>query len=101
MPDDDSHHDESGYTYVTPQKVTAGQLPTPARLGTTSNYYQYNLQAAGPPKENSTPLTSLFLKTARRSNRKGDDKEKSTSWIEVMEAGLKDKSQYQFKITRV
>ncbi|KAJ5471172.1 hypothetical protein N7530_008529 [Penicillium desertorum] len=27
--------------------------------------------------------------------------EKSTSWIEVVEAGLKDKTQHQFKITRV
>ncbi|CAG8896706.1 unnamed protein product [Penicillium egyptiacum] len=109
VPDDDSNHDTSGYTYVTPQKVTAGQLPTPAKLGTTSNYYQYNLQAAGPPKKNSTTLTSLILKHGEKVksvwtavvNKTGEDKEKSTSWIEVIEAGLKDKSQHQFKITRV
>jgi hypothetical protein len=84
-------------------------LPTPAKLGTTSNYYQYNLQAAGPRKENSTSLTNLILKNGEKLkpvwravvNKTGEDKEKSTSWIEVVEAGLKDKTQHQFKITRV
>ncbi|EKV12208.1 Eukaryotic aspartyl protease family protein [Penicillium digitatum] len=109
VPDDDPNRETSGHTYVAPQKITAGQLPTPAKLGTTSNYYQYNLQAAGPPKENSTNLTSLILKHGEKlksvwtavANKIGDDKEKSTSWIEVIEAGLKDKTQHQFKITRV
>lgn len=34
-------------------------------------------------------------------NQRGGDDEKSTSWVEVVEFGLKDKCQQQFKINRL
>ncbi|PYH83541.1 hypothetical protein BO82DRAFT_400299 [Aspergillus uvarum CBS 121591] len=41
--------DNNGHTYVTPASTTAAQLPSPARLGSTSAYCEYDLQVAGPP----------------------------------------------------
>ncbi|KAI1828148.1 hypothetical protein F4861DRAFT_245595 [Xylaria intraflava] len=105
----DQHHDTAGYTYVTPSSLSAGQLPTPAKLGNTSNYYEYDLQVAGPPKEASTGLQYLVLKQNEKFqsiwtavvNKPGADAEKSTSWIEIVEVGLKDKCQQQFMLQRV
>ncbi|KAJ5972881.1 uncharacterized protein N7479_002799 [Penicillium vulpinum] len=107
--DDDSNQNSSGYTYATPQEVTAGQLPVPDKLGNNSNYYQDNLQKASLPKHDSTAITSLLLKSGEKLNsvltavvnKKGYDKEKSTSWIEVIQTKLKVKCRYQFKVMRV
>ncbi|PGH13745.1 hypothetical protein AJ79_03444 [Helicocarpus griseus UAMH5409] len=105
----DVNHDENGYTYVGPSGLSVGELPTPARLGTTSGYYRYDLQAAGPPKEASTGLKAVILKKGEafksvwtaKVNKRGDDDEQSTSWIELVEALLKDKCQLQFMLNRV
>ncbi|KAE8380072.1 hypothetical protein BDV26DRAFT_279869 [Aspergillus bertholletiae] len=105
----DSNINNNGYTYLSPSTVAIGQLPTPSRLGNTSIYYQYNLQAAGPPAEESKSLQNLIVKKGEafksiwtaQVNRKGSDTESSTSWIELVEVGLKDKCQKQFMLTRV
>ncbi|KAJ5699522.1 hypothetical protein N7536_002535 [Penicillium majusculum] len=84
-------------------------LSTREQFDSPFGHIYYNLQTAGPPKETSTTLTSLIFENAEKIksvwtvvvNKKGDDKKKQTSWIEVMEAELKDKSQHQFKITWV
>lgn len=108
VPDTDADKNENGHTFVTPSKITSAQLPIPARLGNESIYYEYVLRAAGLPKESSTSLNNLILKagesfqsiwTARINNR-GDDKEKSTSWIEIVENGLTDACQSQFVLQR-
>ncbi|KAI1435344.1 hypothetical protein GGR50DRAFT_687065 [Xylaria sp. CBS 124048] len=105
----DQNHDSVGYTYVTPSSVAAAQLPYPAKLGNTSNYYEYDLQVAGPPMEAATGLQALVLKQSDKFqsvwtaviNMPGDDAEKSTSWVEVVEVGLNDKTQQQFMLKRV
>ncbi|KNG86160.1 hypothetical protein ANOM_006584 [Aspergillus nomiae NRRL 13137] len=105
----DANAKDDGHTYLTPSTVTVGQLPPPSKLGNTSTYYQYDLQAAGPPAEKSKSLQPLILKKGERLksiwtgkvNGKGEDEERSTSWIELVEVGLKDKCQMQFMLTRV
>ncbi|KAI9644845.1 hypothetical protein NHQ30_006872 [Ciborinia camelliae] len=107
--DTDPDKDKNGHTYVTPRSTAGSQLPNPSKLGTESNYYEYDLQAAGPPAETSSSLTNLVLKAGEafqsiwtgKINNKGDDKEKSTSWIEVIEVGLKDTCQIEFVFLRV
>ncbi|CAD6446573.1 7630552f-96ab-41cf-8523-f973691513a3 [Sclerotinia trifoliorum] len=108
VPDTDADKNENGHTFVTPSKITSAQLPIPARLGNESIYYEYDLRAAGLPKETSGSLNNLILQagesfqsiwTARINNR-GDDKEKSTSWIEIVENGLTDACQSQFVLQR-
>lgn len=107
--DTDSNRDTNGYTYVAPSELSGGQLPTPARLGNTSIYYRYDLQAAGPPKESSTGLKTLILKQGESFksvwtgtiNKRGNDDEKSASWIELVEVGLTDKCQMQFMLRRI
>ncbi|KAI0413214.1 hypothetical protein F5X98DRAFT_296318 [Xylaria grammica] len=105
----DSSHGTAGHTYVAPSELSAGQLPSPAKLGNTSNYYEYDLQVAGPPKEYSNGLEYLILKPMEKFqsvwtavvNSRGDDLEKSTSWIEIVEVGLRDKCQVQWKLQRL
>lgn len=107
--DTDAGKQENGHTYVTPSSVTNAQLPQPSRLGTESTYYEYNLQAAGPVAEASNGLKQLVVKAGEsfqsvwtaKVNGRGDDSEKSTSWIEVVEAVLKDKCQTQFLFQRL
>ncbi|KAB8291299.1 hypothetical protein EYC80_009985 [Monilinia laxa] len=107
--DNDPNKNANGHTFVTPSSITTAQLPTPSRLGNTSAYYEYDLRAAGPPKETSKSLSYLILKAGEsfqsiwtaKINNKGDTKERSTSWIEVIEAGLKDTCQSQFVLQRV
>ncbi|KAI1762240.1 hypothetical protein GGR53DRAFT_532802 [Hypoxylon sp. FL1150] len=109
VPESDGNRDQPSYTYVTPSSLSAGQLPTPARLGTTSEYYEYDLQVAGPQNDALTSLKNLVLKPNEKFqsvwtavvNSRRDDSEKSTSWIEVVEAGLVDKCQMQFMLRRV
>ncbi|ESZ94054.1 hypothetical protein SBOR_5580 [Sclerotinia borealis F-4128] len=107
--DTDTDKDDNGHTYVTSSTITAAQLPQPSKLGTESIYYQYDLQAAGPPKDTSSSLEYLVLKAGESFksvwtalvNNRGDDDEKSTSWIEVVEVGLKDTCQSQFVLKRI
>ncbi|KAH8433829.1 uncharacterized protein LDX57_011464 [Aspergillus melleus] len=106
--DSDPNHDSSGYTYVTPADTTAAQLPIPARLGTTSAYYEYDLQVAG-PRATSTKLKELVVRSGEyiqsvwtaKINNKGDSDDSSVSWIEIVENGLKDRCQVQFALQRV
>ncbi|KAJ8133039.1 hypothetical protein O1611_g587 [Lasiodiplodia mahajangana] len=106
----DQSHDKPDHIYITPSSVSAGQLPKPAKLGNTSSYYEYDLQVAGPPKgSTSTGLNNLSLKPSEAFksvwtaviNKAGSTLEKSTSWIEVVEVGLKDKCQTQFMLQRL
>ncbi|OAA47155.1 hypothetical protein NOR_02791 [Metarhizium rileyi] len=109
VPETDPHRQTNGYTYVTPQSVVAAQLPVPARLGTESTYYEYDLWIAGPPQETSTKLQQLVVKSGQflesvwtaRINSKGDSEDSSISWIEIVENGLKDRCQVQFSLHRV
>ncbi|KAI3320291.1 hypothetical protein HD806DRAFT_547485 [Xylariaceae sp. AK1471] len=106
----DQEHDKPDHTYVTPSSVSAGQLPTPAKLGNTSSYYEYDLQVAGPPKGDSASMGLKYLTLEPNEkfksiwtavvHRAGATLEKSTSWIEVVEVGLKDKCQMQFMLRR-
>ncbi|KAG8409171.1 hypothetical protein J3459_017659 [Metarhizium acridum] len=63
--DTDSSINSNGYTYVTPASTTAAHLPIPARLGTTSRYFEYDLQVAGPPQDTSTKLQQLVVKSGQ------------------------------------
>lgn len=107
--DTDSNKTSNGHTYVTPSSTTSAHLPTPSRLGNTSAYYEYNLEAAGPPKDTSTSLKQLVLKSGEyfqsiwtaKINSKGDNAESSTSWIEIVESGLKDRCAVQYALQRV
>ncbi|KAG4032306.1 hypothetical protein MFRU_007g02140 [Monilinia fructicola] len=107
--DNDPNKNDNGHTFVTPRSITTAQLPIPSRLGNTSAYYEYDLRAAGPPKDTSKSLGYLILKAGEsfqsiwtaKINNKGDTKERSTSWIEIIEAGLKDSCQSQFVLQRI
>ncbi|KAJ8061184.1 hypothetical protein OCU04_010257 [Sclerotinia nivalis] len=107
--DTDANKNENGHTFVTPSKITAAKLPTPSRLGNTSIYYEYDLRAAGLLKETSSSLENLVLKAGEsfqsiwtaKINNKGDDKEKSSSWVEIVENGLTDACQSQFVLHRI
>ncbi|KXG51286.1 uncharacterized protein PGRI_095470 [Penicillium griseofulvum] len=108
--DQDPNKDQNGYTYVTTHELSGAQLPEPAKLGNTSNYYQYDLKVAGPPHEFTTSLKNLILEKGQkfqsvwtvRINNKGKDSDSSTSWIELAEVGLKDKCQQQkFTLHRI
>ncbi|KFG84691.1 hypothetical protein MANI_115552 [Metarhizium anisopliae] len=107
--DSDADKNKNGHTYVAPSSTNGAQLPTPSRLGNTSVYFEYNLKTAGPPSDTTSSLQNLILKAGESFqstwtgmiNNKGDDTERSTSWIEVVEVGLKDKCQSQFVLQRI
>ncbi|PYI25874.1 hypothetical protein BP00DRAFT_451728 [Aspergillus indologenus CBS 114.80] len=95
----------NGHTCVTPASTTAAQLASPARLGSTSAYYEYVFHAAGPP-DTTTKLLQLVVKAGRyvesiwtgKVNAKGDSDNSSISWVEIVENGLKDRCQVQFPL---
>ncbi|KAI1757865.1 hypothetical protein F4782DRAFT_475448 [Xylaria castorea] len=109
VPDTDSNKDKNGYTYATPSDTVGSQLPAPAKLGSETDYYEYNLQVAGPPKETSSSLNTLVLKAGEsfqsfwtaKVNSKGPDAERSLSWVEVVENGLVDRCQSHFSLSRI
>ncbi|KAJ5546864.1 hypothetical protein N7494_004449 [Penicillium frequentans] len=107
--DQNSDKGQDGYTYVTTHDISGAQLPEPAKLGNKSDYYQYDLKAAGPPQKFTTSLKNLILEKGQKFqsvwtalvNDKGKDSDSSTSWIEIAEVGLKDKCQQQFTLHRI
>ncbi|RAL15220.1 uncharacterized protein BO97DRAFT_463091 [Aspergillus homomorphus CBS 101889] len=106
--DTDPNKSSNGYSYVTPSSTAAAQLPTPARLGTTSTYYEYDLQVAGPPQDTSTKLQQLVVKAGEyiqsiwtaKINQRGDSDDDSVSWIEIVENSLTDRCQVAFMLKR-
>jgi hypothetical protein len=107
--DDEQDKDKDGHTYVTTSDLSGADLPTPAKLGNESKYYQYELKAAGPPQDFTTSLKNLVLEKGQMFksvwtagiNKKGKDKDSSTSWIELVEVGLVDKCVEQFTLHRI